>query len=154
MHRKPCPFPGKITVDLFCPLWWVANKNEVRQAWSVHASHRWKFEQTFALSERLRCETKENKVCICRHSNLEMLLRVMPKLVSYGRLGGSVFFVPWSEFPTFESHYANSGAFLINYWLTIAWQFSDAYCQERSWLYFVCIYNVFFSVHILYIVLA
>ena len=29
--------------------------------------------------------------------NLEMLLRVMQKLVSYGRLSGTVFFVSWSE---------------------------------------------------------
>ena len=32
-----------------------------------------------------------------RYSKLEMLLRVMQKLVSYGRLSGSVFFVSWSE---------------------------------------------------------
>ena len=32
-----------------------------------------------------------------RHSNLEMLLRVMQKLASYGRLSGSVFFVSWSD---------------------------------------------------------
>ena len=50
-----------------------------------------------------------------RHSNLEMLLRVMQKLVSYGRLSGSVFFVLWSECATFTSHYTNSGALLTNY---------------------------------------
>ena len=48
-----------------------------------------------------------------RHLNLEMLLRVMLKLGSYGRLSGSVFFVLWSECATFTSH------ILI---------------QERSWL--------------------
>ena len=32
------PFPGKATVDLFCPLWWVANKSETCQTWSVHDS--------------------------------------------------------------------------------------------------------------------
>ena len=50
-----------------------------------------------------------------RHSNLEMLLREMQKLVSYGRLGGSVFFVSWSDCATFASHYTNSGAILTNY---------------------------------------
>ena len=50
-----------------------------------------------------------------RHWNLEMLLRVMQKLVSYGRLSGSVFFVSWSECATFASHYTNSGALLTNY---------------------------------------
>ena len=44
-----------------------------------------------------------------RHSNLEMLLRVMQKLVSYGRLSGSVFFVSWSKCTTFASHYTYSG---------------------------------------------
>ena len=79
------------------------------------------FEEKFALSKRWRCETKENKVCISssalefRHSNLEMLLRVMQKLVSYGRLSGSVFFVSWSECATFASHYTNSWALLTNY---------------------------------------
>ena len=43
-----------------------------------------------------------------RHSNLEMLSRVMKKLMSYGRLNGSVFLVLWSECATFASHYTNS----------------------------------------------
>ena len=45
-----------------------------------------------------------------RHSNLEMLLRVMQKLVSYGRLSGSVFFVLWSESATS----ASDGTLLTN----------------------------------------
>ena len=34
----PYPSPGKVTVDLFCPLWRVANKSEVSQTSSVHVS--------------------------------------------------------------------------------------------------------------------
>ena len=62
MRRKPHPSPGKVTVDLFCPLWWVANKSEVGQT-LVSTDHAvGSLERKFALSERWRCETKpENK---------------------------------------------------------------------------------------------
>ena len=34
---------GKVTVDLFCPLWRVANENEACQSWITQESPYWKF---------------------------------------------------------------------------------------------------------------
>ena len=68
----------------------------------------------FSLVSHLHLSSKVFVALEFRHSNLEMLLRVMQKLVSYGQLSGLVFFVLWSDCATFPSHYTNSGVLLSN----------------------------------------
>ena len=102
----PCSSPCEVTVDLFGPLWWVANENEACQTLNYTRITILK-----GSSGNLRFPKDEN-TCICSSGVPTFKFRgAFESDVEIRELCSvewrSLSFDAWSECPTFASHYTN-----------------------------------------------